>query len=327
MIGSSGGPPLNAAEFEGAIHIEIPPRPATGHKGTFGTVCVVGDSAAKPTIMLGAAAMCGQAAMRAGAGRCVLAVPDPLTVAAGCLAPTATMAALPVDANGQLQASGAAEIVDQVMRTASVVAVGCGLGTGDAVEQLVLHLLTQDTHPVVLDADGLRALASIVEVGPDIKAPLVLTPHPGEFRTLADAFNIQVDPVSAQDRPEAAQSLAQHLGAVVVLKGPATVVSDGQHTWVSDVGSVALATGGTGDILTGVIASLIAQWASGIKDVGPKLMSAAATGVFVHGKAGDQVASRVGNAGMLATDLLTEIPPVIAAIRCSVGGEETRQPE
>ncbi|MDG2055317.1 MAG: NAD(P)H-hydrate dehydratase [Phycisphaerales bacterium] len=319
MIGPSDPPLAEPSEFQIGLSPELPPRPESGHKGTFGTVCVVGDCAEKPTVMLGAAAMCGQAAMRAGAGRCVLAVPEPLAVAAGCIAPTATLAGLPVNAQGQLLASAAAEIVDRIIDSASVVAIGCGLGTGESVQQLVLHLLTQDRCPIVLDADGLRALAAIVDVGPDIRAPLVVTPHPGEYRLLADAFQIEADPVSEKERSAAAQLLAQRLGAVVVLKGPSTVVSDGQQIWISDVGNVALATGGSGDILTGVIASFIGQWSEGAGSIGRKLITSAISGVFVHGSAGDQWAHRNGKTGMLATDLLTEIPTAIAAIRDSQG--------
>mgnify|MGYP001807071191 CR=1 FL=1 len=315
MIGPTRPSTPTDVEMHAELQLELPPRPASGHKGTFGTVCVVGDCAHKPTTMIGAAAMCGQAAMRAGAGRCVLAVPEPLVVAAGCIAPTATMAGLPIDSDGQIKASGAAEIVDQIMRGASVAAVGCGMGRGQSVQQLVLHLLTQEDYPVVVDADGLRALASIVDVGPDIKAPLVVTPHPGEFQELAAAFKIEADPTSDKERPEAAQKLAQRLGAVVVLKGPATVVSDGQRTWISHLGNVALATGGTGDVLTGLIASFIAQWATGTESIGTKLMSSAILGVSVHGTSADRWAARIGSTGMLATDLLSEIPAAIAALR------------
>jgi NAD(P)H-hydrate epimerase len=160
----------------------------------------------------------------------------------------------------------------------------------------------------------------------DVRAHLVLTPHPGEYQRLAAALGIRADAVDPKERPAAASQLAQRLGCVVVLKGERTIVSDGVQTWTNHTGNAALATAGTGDVLTGVIAGLVAQFfrahlGAGSRQVTPQqqgglsLLDCARLGVHLHGLAADRWARAHGQAGMLATDLLGEIPAAIAEMR------------
>ena len=157
----------------------------------------------------------------------------------------------------------------------------------------------------------------------DFRAAAILTPHPGEYRRLAASLGISLDPVDPRTRPEAAAALGQRLGCIVVLKGSGTIVSDGQRTWQNDTGGSELATGGTGDVLAGIIAGIVAQFvAFGLHPRQPRpasrpldLFDAARLAVRAHGLAGDRWASRQGaNAGLMATELADELPAVLASM-------------
>ncbi len=267
-----------------------PDRPAGGHKGTFGTVVVVGGSAT----MVGAPALCATAALRVGAGLVQLAVPDALMLPTLAVQPSAMGVT-----RGELDALEP--------KGGTVLAVGPGLGGADDVEPLVRGLV-ESGHPMVLDADGLNALARMgLAERPGGSASdsggWVLTPHPGEFKRLAEAFGIDGDPTDPDQRPDAAAALAQKTGAVVVLKGLHTVVTDGQRAYRNTTGNPALSTGGTGDVLTGAIASLWAQ--------GTEPFEAACLGVYLHGDAADAWAAVHGPAGLLAMELAELLPDAL----------------
>ncbi len=292
----------------------LPPRPADGHKGTFGTVCILGGLAGAPRVMIGGPALSATASLRAGAGLAVLAVPAPLLPAALTIAPSATGLALPVDAAGNLLPSDVAELLDEHLPRYDCLAVGPGLGEGAAQRQIATRLVGLDGPPMVVDADALNALAGVPEFQRDFRVPAVLTPHPGEYARLAGALGIDADPVAPASRPRAAESLAQRIGCVVVLKGAGTVVTDGLSTWTNTTGNPALATAGTGDVLTGVIAGLVAQYASAAD--GPlSLYDCARIGVFAHGLAADQWRDAHADGGLLAEDLLRYLPDALATLR------------
>ena len=305
---------------------KLPQRPVDGHKGTFGTVCVIGGQTGGPRVMLGGPAFAALGALRAGAGLAVLAVPAPLLAESLTVAPSATGLALPVDEQGHLRASAVAALLDEFLQEYDCVAIGPGFGADEPQRQVVMRLIGQDDVPLVVDADALNALAAVVEFHRDFRAPAVLTPHPGEYRRLAAALDLNGDPVDAARRPAAAEQLAQRLGCVVVLKGAATIVTDGVQTWSKPSGNVALATAGTGDVLTGVIAGFVGQFfkphaGASSSSITPRpqesmsLYDCARLGVYVHGLAADRWAQRHGQAGLLATDLLTELPGAIAQLR------------
>lgn len=274
---------------------KTPPRPDDAHKGTFGTVVVVGGS---PT-MIGAPALAATAALRAGAGL-VKIMTHPVVIPF-CLAvePSATG----LYPNMETMSALFGELRENV-----VLAVGPGMSTGGD-EQAAVAALLKLGRPMVLDADGLNNLTSLGASVKKMESPLVLTPHAGEYRRLAHASGLEFDPTDPSQRPEAAAALAERYGAVVVLKGRGTVVCDGARCYTNTTGNPALATAGTGDVLTGVIAGLMAQ--------GMEAFDAAVLGVHVHGLAADLWADRHGRAGLLARDLASLIPDALEARRRS----------
>ncbi len=268
---------------------KLAPRPADAHKGTFGTVLVVGGSRG----MAGAPALAGMAALRGGAGLVRVAVPNACLDTVAGFEPCYTTVPLPDDPDGRLCRAAAEAIVEQA-ETASVVALGPGLGRSDELRQLVATLYLDLSKPLVIDADGLNALADQVEVRTRPGGPRILTPHPGEFARWIGR------PVPAEQRIDAATELAARCGAVVVLKGHATVVTDGERHAVNKTGNPGMATGGTGDVLTGLIAAL---WCQGLQPY-----DAARLGVHLHGLAGDLAAEELGQVSVIARDLVDFFP-------------------
>jgi len=299
----------------------LPARSGEGHKGTFGTVCVIGGQATVPRVMIGGPSFAALGALRCGAGLAVLAVPEPVLKHALVMAPSATGLALPVDSESAINPSEAARVIDEWMPQFDCLAIGPGFGAGMPQQQVVARLMARDDVPMVIDADALNAMAAMREFHHDLKARAVLTPHPGEFDRLAVALGIEPLKTNAHDpdkRRIGAEQLAQRLGEIVVLKGQGTVVSNGLESWRNPTGNAALATAGTGDVLTGLIAGLIAQFATErAKAAGHalSLYDCARWGVFLHGMAADGWAKKHGDAGMLASDLLDGIPDAMDAMR------------
>jgi len=304
---------------------KLPARPADGHKGTFGTVCVVGGLAA-PRVMIGGPALSALASLRGGAGLAVLTMPAPILPHGLTIAPSATGLALPVDSSGAILSSETAEVLDRFHHSFACIAVGPGFGADLPQQQVVVRLIAQADVPLVIDADAINCLAALHDFRGDFRASAILTPHVGEFRRLAAGLGLDRAVDSAEQRHQAAVEIALRLGCVIVLKCDRTIVTDGISTWTSPVGNVALATAGTGDVLTGVIASFVAQFfkphvGGGSRQVSPahqgglSLFDCARLGVLAHGKAADAWAARHGPAGMLAADLLELLPASVNALR------------
>lgn len=276
------------------IKIPKPPsRPPDAHKGTAGLVLVVAGSRG----MAGAAALVGNAALRAGAGLVRIATPDAALDTVAALAPCCTTAPLPDD--GACLCAEAAETVLALADGQDAVALGPGLGQAPAVGSVVRAVLKGVEIPVVLDADGLNAIAAdAAETIARARNGLILTPHPGEAARLlgSSAQDIQAD------REAAAERLAG-LGAVAVLKGAGTVVCDGQRIYVNETGNPGMATAGAGDILAGMMAAFLAA--------GMPLFEAAVLAVWAHGRAGDLAAERLGILGLTAMDLLGCVPEAL----------------
>src|SRR3989441_6745034 len=279
--------------------VVLPARPKDAHKGTFGTVVVIAGSLG----LTGAAYLASTAAARTGAGLVRLLVADTIypILAAKCTEVMATP--VPEVAPGAVGHAAYDSILRQ-LATGSVGIIGPGLGRDSSTWRLVLDLALHAKCPLVIDADGLNALA----VSPRAKGKLgknrVLTPHPGELARLtgktAEAINA--------DRESAARKAAKEWGAIVVLKGAHTVVAHPDGRTSEDPHEVpALASGGTGDVLSGIIGGLIAQ--------GSEPYAAAVTGVYVHAAAGSRISERLGDSGLLASDLLLEIPLVMNVLR------------
>lgn len=298
----------------------LPARPADGHKGTFGTVAIVGgcagmhhDDEFEPT-MLGAPALAAMGAIRAGCGLVKIAAPAPIIEHVLTLAPFATGYGLETDHARSINASHAAPVLDELCRSCSAVVAGMGMGSAHCVAQIIVRLLNQEDCPVVIDADGLNAMATLPEFDRELRASAVLTPHPGEARRLMSSLAIDGDPAGDEpQRIDACTRLAQRLGCVVVLKGKGTVVSDGHRVWVCERGSPALAAGGTGDVLAGIIGSIIAQ----TRDTdGFDLLMAAAVGVQAHAIAGEHWAAvHDGEGGLIASELTELLPGMMSTLR------------
>ncbi|MEM8783230.1 MAG: NAD(P)H-hydrate dehydratase [Planctomycetota bacterium] len=295
----------------------LPARPAEAHKGTFGTVVMVGGCGTMP----GAPALTARAALRSGAGLVKLAADAATLSTALSVTPSATGVRLTGDPEAD-----AASLQRADPEGRAVLAIGPGWGVTPGVPDRrseLLGRLWRGPRPIVIDADGLNVLAEMSrrgeldhedEASPESPhAPRVLTPHPGEFRRLAAhpmaGEPIDADPTSSTQRPLAAAALARAFQATVVLKGQHTVVGDRDTTRVfrNATGNPALATAGTGDVLTGLIAGLIAQGAAPFE--------AARLGVFIHGSAADRWASRHGHAGLLAHELCDGVPDVLNEMR------------
>ncbi|MCB9838297.1 MAG: NAD(P)H-hydrate dehydratase [Phycisphaeraceae bacterium] len=311
----------------------LPMRDPMGHKGTFGTVAIVGGCAHGGALMLGGPCISAVAALRVGAGLARLALPAPILAEGLAIAPSATGVAMPVNAEGDIDLPGAAGMLDGLLRDADCVAVGPGLGTGEGAEGVVLKLIGQQETPIVVDADAINAMASIPELTRSFRAHAVLTPHPGEYRRLASALQINLDPTDPAQRGAGAEALAQRLGCVVALKGAHTVVSDGQRTWTdASAPNAALGTAGTGDALTGVIAGLVAQHhrrpiLAGERSVpsqargGLSLLECASLGALLHSMAARAWAERAGvESGMLAMELCELIPEAVRRLHALQGG-------
>jgi len=279
--------------------VRIPERPKDAHKGTFGTAVVLAGSLG----LTGAAYLSSTAAARAGAGMVRLLVAEGVypILAAKCTEVMATP--VPEVAPG---AAGhtALQTVLRHLETAGAAVIGPGLGRDGSTWRLVHDLLGQLRVPAVLDADALNALADNQRLLMRIRGERVLTPHPGEMARLLRKSTADVQAA----RDELASKAAADWGVVVVLKGARTVVAAPDGRLSVDPHEVpALASGGTGDVLSGTIGGLLAQ--------GQDAYTAAVTGVYVHGEAGRRVAARLGDSGLLASDLLLEIPQVMQTLR------------
>jgi len=270
------------------------PRAADSNKGSFGKVLVVAGSRG----MSGAAVLCASAALRGGAGLVRLAVPAELLPIVAAANPCYLTAPLPQDSQGILTSS-AEKMLLELFHANNVVALGPGLGRSNELDRLLPSLLAQRPGAMVLDADGLNAFAGRQEKLRSGAEPLVLTPHPGEFARL-----VSLDIASVQSqRQELAARFAREHGVILVLKGHGTIVTDGRRVYENTTGNPGLASGGTGDVLTGLIAALLAQ------HVEP--FAAAQLGVYLHGLAGDLARDQLGEVSLIASDLLTYLPAAI----------------
>lgn len=309
----------------------LPRRATDAHKGTAGAVAIVGGSCVQGARMIGAPALAALGALRAGAGLARLVMPAPIIDAAITICPSATGLAIPSSGDGDYEPHLAAEAVDRALALCDCLAVGPGLGVAPGAIAAVIRAIQQEERSLVLDADGLNALARVPEFLRDFRAAAVLTPHPGEFRTLVAAMGMKGDLGLAQSRERACEQMAQRLGRVVVLKGRGTVVSDGQRTWTCPAGHPCLATAGTGDVLTGVLSGIIAQFVAGPEQMTLRarvprmpgdpahpldLFDAARVAVWAHARAGELWAARTGaESGLLATEIADLVPNALEELR------------
>ncbi len=273
------------------------PRAGSSNKGSYGHVLVVAGARGKS----GAAAMAGMAALRAGAGLVTVACPESAAGAVSAFSPELMIEPLPESKTGAIVRAS----LDKIQELASkftITALGPGIGIEDGTREVVRNLFTSVAKPMVVDADALNCLGSADWGKPG--AARILTPHPGEMSRLTE---LPV-PIVQSDRIGIARAFAKDRGVTLVLKGEGTVIAlpDGR-AWINSTGSPAMATGGTGDVLTGMIAGLAAQFPGD-----PDRVTLA--GVYLHGLAGECAARRLGEQPVIATDLLRWLPEGIRAI-------------
>lgn len=264
----------------------LPDRDVMAHKGNFGRILLLCGSRG----YTGAAYFAAMGALRTGAGLVYLAVPESIyAIEAQKLNEPIV---LPFPDEGGMLAADAVEQIRLLLPKMDAVLIGCGLGQSKGTLAALKAVLREFDGPVVLDADGINLLAKHKYLLRGRTAPTVLTPHEGEFVRIAGEIGA--------DRQFAAENLARELGAIVVLKGHGTIITDGTISYRNPTGNPGMAVGGSGDVLAGMVVSLLGQ---GIEPV-----NAAAVAVWLHGAAGDGCAERLGQYAMLPTDLLEELP-------------------
>ncbi len=290
----------------GWVAQRLPSRPLDSHKGTFGHALVVAGS----RNYVGAAFLASQAAVRVGAGLVTLATPRSVyTIAASKLTEVIHLP-LPEDGDGRVSAAGA-QLIEKNLSLYDAMLAGCGLGfslgTTEFLEQLLLNQTLRGqpaSLPVIIDADGLNNLSQLGEWWRRLERPAAVTPHPGEMATLSGMATTELQ----QDRAGSARHWASYWGVTLALKGAHTVVAEpGGIVRVSPFSNPGLASGGTGDVLSGIIVGLMAQ--------GLSPNDATCCGVFLHGYVGESVRRRLGDSGMAASDLLEELPGSLTRLR------------
>ena len=280
----------------------LPSRPLDSHKGTFGHALVVAGS----RNYVGAAFLACQAAVRVGAGLVTLATPQEVyAIAAGKLTEVIHFP-LPGDDEGRVHPK-AAELVREVLSRYTCLLVGCGMGWSSGTAEFLERLLLAEPPPqipLIIDADGLNNLSGFHEWWRRLGGPATVTPHPGEMATLTSTSTPEVQ----QDRVAAAGLMSSRWGVTVCLKGAFTVAADpGGTVRVSPFVNPGLASGGTGDVLSGIIVGLMAQ--------GLSPSDATSCGVYLHGLAGESVAEARGNTGTVASDLVQVLPETVRGLR------------
>ena len=267
----------------------LPDRDPWGHKGSFGKILLLCGSRG----FTGAAYLAAMGALRTGAGLTFLVVPESIYAIEAVKLNEPVVFPLP-DRDGKLSREAIPEILQRLPGMDAVL-IGCGMGQCDDTLAVTRAVLEQATCPVVVDADGINVLAAHKDILRGRKRPTILTPHDGEFARLHGKV--------CEDRIASAQSLAQDLGSIVLLKGHNTVITDGQTVYLNRTGNPGMAVGGSGDVLAGMIVSLLGQ--------GIQPLEAAACGAWLHGAAGDICADELGQYAMLPTDMLEALPRLL----------------
>ncbi len=273
----------------------LPQRAANAHKGDAGKVLVVAGS----RNYAGAAALCTMGALRVGAGLVTLGLPKSLHAPMVEKLTESMFLVLPETKAGSLSASAFPQVLSAIEKS-DAVAIGPGLSQETQTKSLVRELLPKIIKPLVIDADGLNALAEDIHLLRRRELPAILTPHPGEMARLIRLSAADVE----KDRERIASEFAKKYGVVLVLKGHGTIVAsyDGQ-SYVNETGNPGMASGGSGDVLTGVILGLLGQ--------GLEWFDAARLGVYLHGLAADLMAKDRGEIGLIASDVAATIPLAI----------------
>lgn len=281
-------------------------RPFDSHKGMYGHVLVIAGGRGKA----GAAALVGAAALRSGAGLVTVASPAEVQPTVATFEPSYMTYPLGQDNDGLLLSVENFAVIEKLAAPCDVVAVGPGLGQGQGVRELIPWLLKSVEAPLILDADALNVLAARADILAHRTRPTIITPHPGEFGRLNQ---MSTDEVQARREELAAEFARRSPGLVVVLKGGATIVTDGQRLFANTVSNPGMATGGSGDVLTGVISAMLGQ------RLAP--FDAAVLGVRAHGLAGNIARDHSGEVGLIAGDIVDSLADVFYHLGSDDDGE------
>lgn len=264
----------------------LPDRACDAHKGDFGRILLLCGSRG----YTGAAALAAMGALRSGAGLVYLGVPQSIYAIEAMKLLEPVVFPLPEE-DGKLCAA-AAEQIRQMITNMDAVLFGPGCGRSDGGQQLLQMLLLECDRPLILDADGINMLGAHMDILRGRLYPTILTPHAGEFARICGHIT--------GDRVEDASRFARENRCVLLLKGHKTVITDGETVYINPTGNPGMAVGGSGDVLAGIITALVGQ--------GLQPLTAAACGAWLHGKAGDICAARIGQYGMLPSDMLEVLP-------------------
>ena len=292
----------DSAQFERVLTLPVPPvRDDQSNKGDFGRVLVIAGSRG----MSGAACLAATAALRGGAGLVTAAIPEGIQSIVASFEPSYMTVGLAEDDSGRIKSAAKGKL-DELIGKQNVVAFGPGLGQSQSLQELVAELYQQVPLPLVVDADGLNLLSRrpyLIKRNSEA-ALRVLTPHPGEFARLS---GLEIGTIQ-QNRESIAADFARKNHVLLVLKGHDTIVTDGDRLFVNGTGNSGMATGGTGDVLTGLVAATIAQVSTPFEAV--------CLAVHVHGLAGDLAAEELSKPGMIASDLLTRLGRAWCELGC-----------
>ena len=264
----------------------LPDRKADSHKGDYGKILLLCGSVG----FTGAATLAAMGALRSGAGLVYLGVPESIYAIEAVKLTEAIVFPLPEE-DGKLSAK-AIPAIRKYLKGMDAVLIGCGLGLSTGTTAVLNMVLQEFEGPVVVDADGITMLASCPELIKERKSITILTPHEGEFRRL----NIAVE----EERLAGAMIAARELGCIILRKGHETVITNGEDYYINPTGNPGMAVGGSGDVLAGILASLLGQGIDPLK--------ATACAAWLHGASGDRCAEKIGQYGMLPTDMVAELP-------------------
>lgn len=267
----------------------LPERDPYAHKGEFGKVLLLCGSMG----YTGAAALAARAALRCGAGLVTVLVPQAVYLIVAAKLDEAMVHPVACDGGGRV-CQKAKDAVHAHLAASDCALIGPGLGRSGELTALLTWLVEKSDQALVLDADGLNAFAGHIDVLRRAVCPVILTPHDGEFARLLPDVPLPREDIAA--RCVAAKRLAEQSGCIVLLKGHRTVITDGKTVYVNQTGNPGMATGGSGDVLSGIIVSLLGQ--------GVEPLDAAALGAWLHGAAGDLCEQELGQCGMLPSDMI-----------------------
>lgn len=266
------------------------PVPADANKGSRGHQLNICGSYCMP----GAAVICAKAGIRSGSGLVKMIVPDKAypIVASHLVQPI--FQPVPTNELGTFSMDSIADVVDSLKWADSIV-IGCGIGNNADTTELVSAVLKNAQCPIILDADGINSIIGSIDILKEVKAPVVLTPHPGEMSRCVSSTVSYVQ----ENRISVAKNFAKEYGVCVLLKGRGTVVTDGEKVLVNPTGNPSMAMGGTGDMLSGMIGSFVAQ--------GIDLFGSACAGAYIHGLCGEAVADSISVRGATVEDMIDQL--------------------